>query len=133
MKSVNVPKISVITPSFNQGEYLEDTILSVIGQNYPNLEYIIIDGGSADNSVSIIKKYETHLSYWISEKDKGQSHAINKGFGLATGDILCWLNSDDLLLPSTLSYIASLADVLPDEYIVFGNCIHFRESEQGLE
>ncbi|WP_276373579.1 glycosyltransferase family 2 protein [Chryseolinea sp. H1M3-3] len=89
------PKISIITPSFNQGKYLERTILSVVDQNYPNLEYIIIDGGSTDNSVEIIKKYEGRISYWISEKDRGQSHAINKGFQKATGDIVAWINSDD--------------------------------------
>ena len=82
------PQISIITPSYNQGEYLEETIQSVIGQKYPNLEYIIIDGGSTDNSVEIIRKYEEHLHYWVSEKDAGQSAAINNGFNLASGDIL---------------------------------------------
>lgn len=99
------PKISVITPSYNQGEFLEQTIVSVLNQNYPNLEYIIIDGGSTDNSVSIIKKYQDQLTYWVSEKDNGQSDALNKGFTKATGDILCWLNSDDYFLPNTLKTI----------------------------
>lgn len=101
------PKISVITPSFNQDRYLEKTILSVINQNYPNLEYIIIDGGSTDNSKKIIKKYEKHLKYWQSKKDGGQSIAINTGFQHATGEILCWLNSDDILLPNSLKQIGN--------------------------
>ena len=99
-------KISIITPSFNQGLYLEQTILSVLNQNYPNLEYIIIDGGSSDNSIEIIKKYEQHLTYWISEKDKGQSDAINKGLKKITGDIFNWLNSDDYYEPNTLQKVA---------------------------
>lgn len=99
------PKISIITPSYNQGKYIEETILSILNQNYPNLEYIIIDGGSTDNSVEIIKKYEQHLAYWVSEKDKGQSDAINKGFRRATGEIVCWLNSDDILITDALNKV----------------------------
>src|SRR5688572_17237201 len=99
---MNLPKISIVTPSFNQGQYIEETILSIVNQNYPNLEYIIIDGGSTDNTVEIIKKYEKHLAYWVSEKDKGQSEAINKGFRKATGDIVCWINSDDFFMPGSL-------------------------------
>ena len=90
------PKISIVTPSFNQGQFLEETILSVLEQEYPNLEYIIIDGGSSDNSLNIIKQYEKKLSYWVSEPDNGQTHAINKGFSHATGEIFMWLNSDDI-------------------------------------
>jgi len=96
------PKISIVTPSYNQGQFIEETIRSVLLQNYPNLEYIIIDGGSTDNSVEIIKKYETWLTYWASEKDKGQAHAINKGFRKATGSIYAYLNSDDFFLPNAL-------------------------------
>lgn len=119
------PKISVITPSFNQVKFLEATILSVLGQNYSNLEYIIMDGGSTDGSVGIIKKYSSRLTYWISEKDQGQSHAINKGFDKATGNILLWLNSDDILMPNSLETIISKTET---DYaaIYFGNCIHFK-------
>jgi len=125
------PKISIVTPSFNQGRFIEETILSVIGQGYPNLEYIIIDGGSTDETVDIIKKYEKHLTYWVSEKDNGQSHAINKGFSMASGEIFGWLNSDDMYLPSTFSFIAGLIDVRKTG-IYFGNCIHFKETEEAF-
>jgi len=116
----NLPKISVVTPSFNQGEFLEKTINSVLSQNYPNLEYIIIDGGSSDSSVEIIKKYEKHLSYWVSEKDGGQSQAINKGMAKSTGKILTWLNSDDWYLPGTLHRFAELFQQNPNHGMLVG-------------
>jgi len=122
---LNLPKISIITPSYNQGAYLEDTIQSIIGQNYPNVEHILIDGGSTDESLEVIKKYEGHFAYWQSQKDDGQSDAINQGFRRATGDIVAWLNSDDQYLPSTLHHVAqaSMRGGALDHKIYFGNCI----------
>jgi glycosyltransferase involved in cell wall biosynthesis len=125
------PKISIITPSFNQGHYLEDTILSVLGQDYPNLEYIIMDGGSNDDSVEIIKKYEDRLAYWQSTSDGGQSDAINQGFQRASGDIVGWLNSDDMYLPGALHFVARKFSENSDGEdtlkLLFGNCVHLRE------
>lgn len=102
------PKISVVTPNFNQGDFIESTILSVIKQNYPNLEYIIIDGGSTDNSLEIIKKYDKHFTFWSSEPDSGMYQAINKGFKHSAGDIMCWINSDDVLWENALFKIANV-------------------------
>lgn len=102
-----LPKISIVTPSFNQGEFIEQTIDSVLSQKYSNLEYIIIDGGSTDNTVEIIKKYSTHLTHWVSEPDRGQSDAINKGLKLSTGDVFNWLNSDDYYETNTLEVVGN--------------------------
>ncbi|MFM9987018.1 glycosyltransferase family 2 protein [Flavobacterium sp.] len=117
-----LPKITIVTPSYNQADFLEETILSIINQKYPNLEYIIIDGGSTDNSVEIIKKYEKHIDYWVSEKDYGQSHALNKGFSRATGDILNWINSDDVLCENALKTIAdAYLKRTSDNIVIVGN------------
>lgn len=107
------PCISVITPSFNQAEFLEETIRSVLLQRYPNLEYIIIDGGSEDGSLAIIQKYEPWIDHWVSEKDRGQSHAINKGFERATGELICWLNSDDIFCEGALYAVAGAFERRP--------------------
>jgi glycosyltransferase involved in cell wall biosynthesis len=125
------PKITIVTPSFNQGQYLEETIRSVLLQDYPELDYMVIDGGSTDESVKIIQKYEKHLSYWISEKDNGQSHAINKGFARATGEWLGWLNSDDAYLPGALSWLAAKAREGPEVAWVAG-AVDFIGPEPGV-
>ena len=101
------PKISIVTPSYNQGQYIEETILSILNQNYPNLEYIIIDGGSTDNTIEVIKKYEDRINYWVSEKDNGQADAINKGIEKCTGEIFNWINSDDYLAENALHHVAN--------------------------
>jgi glycosyltransferase involved in cell wall biosynthesis len=117
------PRISVVTPSFNQGQFLEQTIRSVLLQGYPNLEYIVIDGGSTDESIAILKKYESQIAHWVSEPDRGQSHAINKGFERATGEIMCWLNSDDFYLPGTLRAVGESLASGSGTFAVVGHCV----------
>ncbi len=129
---MNWPKISVVTPSYNQVNYIEATINSVIGQGYSNLEYIIIDGGSTDGSREIIQKYSDQLSYWVSEPDQGQTDALIKGFERATGDIYCWLNSDDIFEPNTLKIVAEYFINNPTEDFVFGNAYWIDQSSNIL-
>lgn len=113
-------KISVIVPSFNQGQYIEQTLQSVLVQPYKNFELIVVDGGSTDNTVAILKKYSAHLAFWVSEKDSGQSEAINKGLAKATGDIITWLNSDDYYEPNTLEKVANMFNNQPDTDAIHG-------------
>ena len=119
--SSNLPKVSIITPSFNQGQFLEASIRSVLEQDYPNIEYIVVDGGSRDDSVEIIKKYQKHLAWWVSEKDKGHADALNKGFSRATGEILAWLNSDDIYFPGAVSEAVSVLQSHPKLGMVYGD------------
>lgn len=114
-------KVTVITPSYNQGDFLEETIQSVLQQTYSNIEYIIIDGGSTDQSVSIIQHYASKLSYWVSEKDQGQADAINKGLVRATGELVCWINSDDLLYPSFVADRVEQFKRYPNVVFIYGD------------
>ena len=115
------PLVTIVTPSFNQAAYLEETIQSVLGQTYPNIEYILVDGASTDDTLQIIKRYEKKLSRWISELDKGQTDAINKGFALAKGEILGWINSDDTLLPNAVEEAVAFLTEYPQVGLVYGN------------
>jgi glycosyltransferase involved in cell wall biosynthesis len=126
------PRISIVTPSYNQAQFLEKTILSVLNQDYPNLEYIIIDGGSTDGSVDIIQKYEDRLTHWVSESDEGQSHAINKGFTYANGQIYGWLNADDYLLPGALWAVAEAYQRAPKAGGWFGSCQRVKSNGELL-
>lgn len=125
--------MSIITPSFNQGEYLEETIRSVLLQRYPNLEYLIIDGGSSDNSIEIIRKYEPWLAYWVSEPDQGQADAINKGMRRSTGEYLGWLNSDDLLYPSAIRWVVEVFRDDKDTELIYGDVEQGQTGQHGAK
>ncbi len=118
------PTLSIVTPSYNQGQYIEETIRSVLLQGYPDIEYILIDGGSSDETVEIIRKYERYLTHWCSESDDGQYHAINKGLDRCSGDVFNWINSDDLLCPGALAAVAGAWTQHPD-HIIAGPVIDF--------
>ncbi|OUJ73154.1 glycosyltransferase family 2 protein [Hymenobacter crusticola] len=127
-----LPKISIITPSYNQGRYLEETIRSIVLQNYPNYEIIIIDAGSTDSTLDVIHKYEPWITYWVSEKDRGQSHAIRKGLQIATGDIVNWINSDDIVAPGAFYAIANELD-LSNKDVLCGYCDYFKGELENLD
>src|SRR5262245_964599 len=114
------PKITVVTPSYNQGQFLERAIQSVLSQNYPNIEYFVFDAGSTDDSVAILRKYNKRLTHWASETDHGQSDAILKGWKMATGDILAWLNSDDFYYPGALHEVGRRFNAAPDLKMLCG-------------
>ena len=120
--------ISIVTPSYHQARYIEETIQSVLSQGYPQIEYIIVDGGSTDGTVNIIKKYEDQLAWWLSEKDRGQTDAINKGFARANGDILGWINSDDTYEPGAVAAAAKFLQEHPKVGMVYGDCNYINEN-----
>lgn len=127
---MNYPKISIVTVNYNKSKYLERTILSVLNQNYPNLEYIIIDGGSTDNSVEIIKKYADRLTYWVSEPDNGMYDALKKGFAHTTGDILAWINSDDMYHRNAFYVVAELFTSMDHVDWLVGATSHWDENDR---
>ena len=126
------PKITIVTPSYNQGVYLDECLDSILSQSYDNFELIVVDGGSTDNSVEVIKKYEHHLAYWVSEKDKGQSDAINKGIRKASGDVFNWINSDDVLYENALEHIAECFSE-PSTRVVSGLTRRFESVQNTIQ
>ena len=118
---MQLPRITVVTPSFNQGRFLEETIQSVLYQDYPNLEYIVMDGGSTDGSADIIRRYSDQLAYWVSRPDRGQTDALIQGFGRASGDVLCWLCADDVWEPGTLWEVGRIFASQPETRAVYGD------------
>lgn len=126
------PLVSIITPSYNQCLFLEQTILSVLNQSYTNIEYIVIDGGSTDKSVDILRRYSDRLAYWVTEPDRGQAHAVNKGLSTAKGELLGWINSDDILLPTTVQRAVEVFEQEPDIDVVYGRVDRIDETGRIL-
>jgi glycosyltransferase involved in cell wall biosynthesis len=125
------PRITIVTPSYNQGAFIEQTILSVLGQGYEDLEYFVFDGGSTDATVDILRRYDGRLSYWQSKRDDGQADAINQGLARATGDIVGWINSDDFYLPGTFATVAARLDPTRPQLLA-GNCMHLFEERASV-
>ena len=132
MASTNKPLVTIVTPSYNQAPYLEETIKSVLSQTYNKIEYIIIDGGSEDGSLEVIRKYADHLAHWVSEKDRGQTEAINKGFDLARGEILAWINSDDTLLPNAVEEAVQFLQANQEIGLVYGDANYIDEKSRVI-
>lgn len=133
MNDRRFPRLSVVIPTLNQGKFLEKSLLSILNQNYPNTEIIVIDGGSTDNTLSIIKNYEKYIYYWESGKDKGQADAINRGFKVATGDFLAWQNSDDVYLPGALSKVAEIIRKNPSYDVYYSNILVIDENDRVID
>jgi glycosyltransferase involved in cell wall biosynthesis len=129
---MGLPKISVVVPSFNQARFLAQTLDSIVEQRYPELELIVVDGGSTDGSVEILERYAKHCAFWVSEPDGGQTPALIKGFARATGDVLCWVNSDDLLEPWTLLEVGRFFEAHPAADAVFGDALWIDEDGRVL-
>lgn len=126
-----LPKITIVVPSFNQGKFIGATLKSIIDQQYPNMELIVVDGGSTDNTLAVIKQYEMHLAWWVSEPDSGQTSAINKGFTRSTGEIMAWINSDDLVAPTALRHVAEYFIKHSEVQVIYGDRILI--NEEGFE
>ena len=132
-KDINLPKISIVMPSYNQVEFIERSILSVLNQDYQNFELIIVDGGSNDGTIEIIKKYQDYITFWLSEKDQGQSDALNKGFKNCTGQIFGWLNSDDVYLPDAFKLVIKAAKKNSNKKIIFGDWLSIDKNDDVID
>ena len=126
------PLVTIVTPSFNQGQFIEETILSVLNQTYKNIQYIIVDGGSTDKTMEVVNKYRDRVDIIIHEKDKGQADAINKGFRLAKGELVGWINSDDILYPDCLESIVELYKRKPEGAIFYSSKSHFIDENSNI-